>query len=537
MEKLTMILSKTRDERGLTRKIRVLTMQRGVNMSENAVQHYLKNTKAENIDAGALAYIASLQKISDVSPETADSIVRELNDQRKNLKLIASENYSSLATQLAMGNLFTDKYAEGYPMHRFYAGCENVDAVESLTADLAKKLFNAEYAYVQPHSGADANLIAYWAILNKRVQNPMLEKFGQENPAKISREEWDEIRREISRQKLLGLDYYSGGHLTHGYRYNISAQMFDAYSYTVNAETGYLEYETIEKMAKELKPLILLAGYSAYPRLINFRRMKEIADSVGAVFMVDMAHFAGLVAGKVMTGDFDPVAHADVVTTTTHKTLRGPRGGLILAKKEYGDVIDKGCPLVIGGPLPHVIAAKAVALTEANTEEFRGYAGRIVENSRALAEGCTKEGMVLSSGGTDNHLILLDVTGFGLNGRQAESVLRECGITLNRNALPEDLNGPWYTSGLRIGTPGVTTLGMGPEEMREIAGILKLVLSNASPKILSTGKNAGKPSKAKYDIDAKIVEEASSRVKKLLDRFPVYPELDIDLLIKAFAAH
>ncbi|MDY7029382.1 MAG: glycine hydroxymethyltransferase, partial [Spirochaetota bacterium] len=442
-------------------------------MTRGAVQNYIKAVGIDKVDAGAIAYISALEKVAEVSPQTARAIVHELRDQRNNLKLIASENYSSLSTQLAMGNLFTDKYAEGYPMHRFYAGCENVDEVESLTVDLAKRLFNAEYAYVQPHSGADANLIAYWAILNTRVQNPMLEKFGETNPAKVTREQWEEIRREISRQKLMGLDYYSGGHLTHGYRYNISAQMFDAYTYTVNPETGYLEYEEIERMAKEVKPLILLAGYSAYPRLINFRKMKDIADSVGAVFMVDMAHFAGLVAGKVMTGDYDPVAHADVVTTTTHKTLRGPRGGLILAKSEFAEALDKGCPLVIGGPLPHVTAAKAVALAEADTEEFRQYAAKIVENSRALAAACMEEGMVLSSNGTDNHLFLLDVTGFGLNGRQAESVLRECGITMNRNALPEDPNGPWYTSGLRIGTPGVTTLGMGVEEMKEIASIIK----------------------------------------------------------------
>ncbi|MGC9311797.1 MAG: glycine hydroxymethyltransferase [Sediminispirochaetaceae bacterium] len=503
-------------------------------MIRGAVQNYIKAVGADKVDAGAIAYIGALEKVAEVSPQTARAVVHELRDQRNNLKLIASENYSSLPTQLAMGNLFTDKYAEGYPMHRFYAGCENVDEVESLTVDLAKRLFNAEYAYVQPHSGADANLIAYWAILNTRVQNPMLEKFGETNPAKVTREQWEEIRKEISKQKLMGLDYYSGGHLTHGYRYNISAQMFDAYTYTVNPETGYLEYEEIERMAKEVKPLILLAGYSAYPRLINFRKMKEIADSVGAVFMVDMAHFAGLVAGKVMTGDYDPVAHADVVTTTTHKTLRGPRGGLVLAKSEFAEALDKGCPLVIGGPLPHVTAAKAVALAEADTEEFRQYAARIVENSRALAAACMEEGMVLSSNGTDNHLFLLDVTGFGLNGRQAESVLRECGITMNRNALPEDPNGPWYTSGLRIGTPGVTTLGMGGQEMKEIASIIKLVLSNTKTKILTTGKNAGKPSKSKYEIEQPIIDQAEQRVKDLLKRYPVYPELDIDFLMDTF---
>src|SRR6056297_312950 len=503
-------------------------------MAKSPIQDYIKSVGADETDAGAIGYIAALEKVAQVSPETAASIVRELRDQRNNLKLIASENYSSLASQLAMGNLLTDKYAEGYPNHRFYAGCDNVDAIETYAVEQAKKLFDAEYAYVQPHSGADANLIAYWAVLTTRIQTPMLEKMGETNPAKLDREQWDKIRAATGNQKLMGLDYYSGGHLTHGYRFNVSAQMFDAYSYGVNADTGVLDYDEVEKMATEIKPFILVTGYSAYPRLINFRRMKEIADKVGAVFMVDMAHFAGLVAGKAMTGDYNPIPHADIVTTTTHKTLRGPRGGLILAKEEFADAVDKGCPLVIGGPLPHVIASKAVAFKEANSPDFQKYAKRIVENSHALAEAMMGEGMKLSSDGSDNHLMLLDVTGFGLNGRQAESVLRECGVTLNRNALPEDPNGPWYTSGLRIGTPGVTTLGMGKEEMKEISSIIKMVLSNTKPKILSTGKNAGKPSKAKYEIEPSFVKEAVERVQALLDRFVLYPELDLDFMEKKF---
>lgn len=503
-------------------------------MSGSAVKEYIKEVGADNVDSGALAYVASLDKVAEVSPETAASIVNELRDQRSNLKLIASENYSSIASQLAMGNLFTDKYAEGIPYHRFYAGCDNVDAVESYAVEQAKELFGAYHAYVQPHSGADANLIAYWAILSKRIQAPMLEEIGIENPAKLSREDWDKIRKAMGNQRLLGLDYYSGGHLTHGYRFNVSAQMFDAYSYGVDPESGMLDYDDIEKRVQEVKPLILVTGYSAYPRLINFRKMREIADGVGAVFMVDMAHFAGLVAGKVMTGDYNPVAHAHVVTTTTHKTLRGPRGGMILTNEEFAEAVDKGCPLVIGGPLPHVTAAKAVALREANTPEFHEYAAKIVENSKALSGACISEGMKLSSDGSDNHLLLLDVTGFGINGRQAESVVRECGITLNRNALPADPNGPWYTSGLRIGTPGVTSLGMGTEEMKEIASIIKYVLSNTKPKILTKGKNAGKPSKAKYEIDPSVVKEAKGRIGDLLSNYPVYPELDLEFLQKHF---
>lgn len=490
--------------------------------------------KYPDAQAGALAYIASLESVHAVAPDIAGNIVQELNDQRTNLKLIASENYCSLPTQLAMGNLLTDKYSEGFPFHRFYAGCDNVDTIESRAAEIACKVFGADHAYVQPHSGADANLIAYWAILSERVENPALEELGETNPAKLSREEWNVVREKLGNQRLLGLDYYSGGHLTHGYRFNVSAQMFDAYSYTVDKETGLLDYDDIERQAEEIKPLILLAGYSAYPRRINFKRMREIADKVGAVFMVDMAHFAGLVAGGVFEEDFNPIPHAHVVTTTTHKTLRGPRGGMVLCTQEFAEAVDKGCPMVIGGPLPHVMASKAVSFAEADTHEFKEYAAKIVENSRALAAACREEGMDIATGGTDNHLFLIDVRNFGINGRQAESALRECGVTLNRNALPFDPNGPWYTSGLRIGTPAVTTLGMGVEEMREIASIIKHVLGNIKPATIKSGKNAGKPSKAKYDIGDGIADEAKKRVNNLLARFTLYPELDLEFMQKNF---
>jgi len=503
-------------------------------MSNSILSSYLSKTDINKVDAGLVAYLANLSETARVVPAIAASIVKELEDQRSNLKLIASENYCSLPTQLAMGNLLTDKYAEGFPNHRFYAGCANIDSIESYAAKQACELFGAKHAYVQPHSGADANLIAYWAILATRVQTPELEKMGETNPAKLSQDDWNKLRAKLGNQKMLGMDYYSGGHLTHGYRHNVSAQMFDAYNYGVDKNTGVLNYDTIEKMAVDLKPLILLAGYSAYPRKINFARMREIADKVGAVFMVDMAHFAGLVAGKVFEGDFDPVAHAHVVTTTSHKTLRGPRGGMALCTEEFAENVDKGCPLVIGGPLGHVMAAKAVALTEANQPAFKDYASSIVKNSSALSKFCIDEGMTVATGGTDNHLFLINVTPYGLTGRQAESALRDCGITLNRNSLPYDPNGPWYTSGLRIGTPATTTLGMGTDEMKEIASILKLVLSNTKPEVISSGDNAGKPSKAKYLIDEKAGNEARSRVKTLLSKFPVYPQLDLELLKKSF---
>jgi glycine hydroxymethyltransferase len=503
-------------------------------MLRSALSDYLSKTKPEDIDAGLCAYIAQLTKVSAVAPGIADLVIKELAAQRSNLKLIASENYCSLSTQLAMGNLLTDKYAEGFPGHRFYAGCDNVDSLESYACEQACKLFGCEHAYVQPHSGADANLIAFWAILNAKITTPALEEFKDDNLSHWTRENWNILRARLGNQRLMGMDYYSGGHLTHGYRFNVSAQMFDAYSYGVNKETGLLDYDELEKMAHEVKPLILLAGYSAYPRTINFKRMRSIADAVGAVLMVDMAHFAGLVAGGVFAGEFNPVAYAHVVTTTTHKTLRGPRGGLVLCTKEFAEHVDKGCPLVIGGPLEHVIAAKAIALTEANMPAFKEYAQNIVKNSKVLAQACVDEGMTVATGGTDNHLMLIDVRSFNLTGRQAESALRECGITLNRNSLPSDPNGPWYTSGLRIGTPAITTLGMGEHEMREIASIVYLVLSNTKPEISIKGANAGKPSKAKYSVETQAKADARARVETLLSQFPVYPELNLPLLQQYF---
>ena len=493
----------------------------------SALEKYLQG---KVIKPQMVSYVAQLDAVSSVSPEVARSIIKELADQRSHLKLIASENFCSPAVQAAMGNLLTDKYSEGFPFHRFYAGCDNVDDIEALACETACKLFGADHAYVQPHSGADANLCAYWAILNHRIQMPALEEIGETNVSHLTREQWNHIRSLTGNQRILGLDYYSGGHLTHGYRQNVSAQMFDAYSYTVDKETGLLDYDQILKQAMEIKPLILIAGYSAYPRKINFRKMREIADACGATLMVDMAHFAGLVAGRVFEGDFNPVLWADVVTTTTHKTLRGPRGGMILCKEEFAESVDKGCPLVIGGPLPHVIAAKAIALIEASSPDFVDYAHRIVKNAQALAKACMDEGIPVATDGTDNHLMLLDVTPFGLNGRQAETVLRMYGVTLNRNALPFDANGPWYTSGLRIGTPAVTTLGMGEAEMKEIASIIALVLKNTRPAKITKGENAGTLSKAKAVTEPAAAEEAKARVKALLDKFVLYPELDLNFL-------
>jgi len=503
-------------------------------ITTNVLHDYLDSTAAGELDPGVVAYLASLTEVARVAPGISRAIVQELADQRGYLKLIASENYCSLATQLAMGNLLTDKYAEGFVGNRFYEGCDNIDTIEAYAADQARKLFGAEHAYVQPHSGADANMIAFWAILSARIETPAIEALGKTSAAQLTDAQWFEIRKQLGNQRLLGMDLASGGHLTHGYRFNVSAKMFEAYNYGVNKQTHLLDYDEIEARAMEVKPLILLAGYSAYTRPINFRRMREIADKVGAVFMVDMAHFAGLVAGGVFHGDEHPVPHAHVVTTTTHKTLRGPRGGMVLCTKEFAPFVDKGCPLVIGGPLAHVMAAKGVAFTEANTPEFKDYAHQIVANAQALANACIAEGMTVVSGGTENHLLLIDVRSFGLTGKQAASALRECRITLNKNTIPYDPNGPISTSGLRVGTPALTTLGMGAAEMKEIAGIFKLVLSNTKPGVIESGPNAGQPSKANYVLDPRAAQDARARVKTLLDQYPVYPELDLSLLQKHF---
>jgi glycine hydroxymethyltransferase len=504
------------------------------------LQTYLHRKTVADLAPGFVAYLANLQAVADVAPEVARSIVLELADQRRNIKLIASENYSSLATQCAMGNLLTDKYAEGIPHHRFYAGCDNVDSVEDLANTRARELFGAAHAYAQPHSGADANLVAFWAILRARVELPaMVDLLKAEGPGslvpgdwyKLAPEQWNEVRRRLGNQRLLGMELASGGHLTHGYRLNSSGKMFESHGYTVNRDTSLLDYDAIERQALEVKPLILLAGFSAYPRNINYRRMREIADRVGAVLMVDMAHFSGLVAGKVLQGEEDPISYADLVTTTTHKTLRGPRGGLVLCTEEFKDHVDRGCPLVLGGPLPHVMAAKAVAFTEALRPEFANYARTIVDNARALSEAFVASGLRVISGGTDNHLVLVDVAStLGITGRQAEDAVRRCGITLNRNPIPFDPNGPWYTSGLRFGTPAVTTLGMGRDEMREIAAIVSLVLQNIVP---ATTKSGAKD-KTKYTLDDAAQSEAHARTKELLKSFPVYPEIDLPFLMESF---
>ncbi|MCK5928009.1 MAG: glycine hydroxymethyltransferase [Nocardioides sp.] len=469
------------------------------------------------------AYSQALEVIASVEPRIAEATRAELADQRASLKLIASENYASPAVLMTMGTWFSDKYAEGTVGHRFYAGCQNVDTVESLAAEHARELFGAEYAYVQPHSGIDANLVAFWSILAHRVEGPWLEKAGSKNVNELTEEDWESLRRELGNQRLLGMSLDAGGHLTHGFRPNISGKMFHQQQYGTDPETGLLDYDAVAAKAREFKPLVLVAGYSAYPRRVDFAKMREIADEVGATLMVDMAHFAGLVAGKVFTGNEDPVPHAHVVTTTTHKSLRGPRGGMVLATEEYAPSVDRGCPMVLGGPLSHVMAAKAVAFAEARQEGFRTYAQQVADNAQSLAEGFMSRGADLVTGGTDNHLVLLDVSKFGLTGRQAESALLDAGVVTNRNSVPNDPNGAWYTSGIRLGTPALTTRGFGHDEFDTVADLIVTVLQNTEA---GTTK-AGGPSKASYVLGDGVADKVRAASAEMLDKHPLYPGLDL----------
>ncbi|NNG21259.1 glycine hydroxymethyltransferase [Naumannella sp. ID2617S] len=469
------------------------------------------------------AYQTILKVIAQVEPRIAQATRDELTDQRASLKLIASENYASLPVLATMGTWFSDKYAEGTIGHRFYAGCQNVDTVESVAAEHARELFGAEYAYAQPHSGIDANLTAFWAILAQRVEQPRLAELGRKQVNELTEQEWESLRRSFGEQRLMGMSLDAGGHLTHGFRPNISGKMFHQRSYGTDPESQLLDYDVVREQVKEFKPLVLVAGYSAYPRRINFATMREIADEVGATLMVDMAHFAGLVAGKVFTGDEDPVPHAHVVTTTTHKSLRGPRGGLVLATEEYASSVDRGCPLVLGGPLSHMMAAKAVALAEARTADFRTYAQNVADNAKTLAEGLLKRGTKLVTDGTDNHLVLIDTTSFGLTGRQSESALLDAGVVTNRNSVPNDPNGAWYTSGVRIGTPALTSRGFGADEFDKVAELIVEVLSNTEPVTASTGK----PGKAKYQLADGVADRVKAQSAELLDKHPLYPGLEL----------
>ena len=410
-----------------------------------------------------------MEHVKQADHELYEAIQAEKTRQQEKIELIASENFVSEAVMEAMGSVLTNKYAEGYPGKRYYGGCEHVDVVENLARDRVKELFGAEHANVQPHSGAQANMAVYSSILEPG-------------------------------DTVLGMNLNHGGHLTHGSPVNFSGKLYNFEEYGVEKETEQLDYDVVMAKAKEVKPKLIVAGASAYSRELDFAKFREIADAVDAYLLVDMAHIAGLVAAGLHQ---NPVAYADFVTTTTHKTLRGPRGGVILCKEEHAKKIDKSVfPGMQGGPLMHVIAAKATAFKEALSDDFKAYAEQIVKNASVLADALVNEGVRVVSGGTDNHLLLLDVTTLNLTGKVAEKVLDDIGITTNKNTIPFDTESPFVTSGVRIGTAAVTTRGFGEAEMKEIAKIISLSLKN-------------------HEDQAKL-KEAAERVTALTAKFPLY---------------
>ena len=412
-----------------------------------------------------------MKYLQNVDPEIAAAVALEKGRQQNKLELIASENFVSQAVMEAQGSVLTNKYAEGYPGKRYYGGCEHVDVVEQLAIDRAKELFGAEFANVQPHSGAQANTAVYFALL----------KHGD---------------------TILGMNLSHGGHLTHGSPVNLSGVYFNVVPYGVDAETHRIDYDELEKLAKEHRPKMVVAGASAYPRIIDFERMAAIAHSVDALLMVDMAHIAGLVAAGEHPS---PIGHADIVTTTTHKTLRGPRGGLILCSAAMGPAINKAIfPGIQGGPLMHVIAAKAVAFKEAMSDEFKTYQKQIVKNAKALAAELTSQGFTLVSGGTDNHLMLVDVRAQNLTGKEAERLLDDVGVTVNKNTIPFDPASPFVTSGVRIGTPALTSRGLLEDDFREVGAIIALALQNPDSE--------------------ESKDEARRRVAALCAKYPLYAE-------------
>ena len=413
-----------------------------------------------------------LKNLDVVDTEIQEAINKELSRQRDKLEMIASENIVSKAVMQAQGSVLTNKYAEGYPGKRYYGGCEYVDVVEQLAIDRAKKLFGAEYANVQPHSGAQANTAVYFALLQPG-------------------------------DTILGMNLTDGGHLTHGSPVNISGKYFKIIPYGVDKETERIDYDELERLAKEHQPKLIVGGASAYSRVIDFERMAQIAKSVGAYLMIDMAHIAGLVAAGLHPS---PVPYADVVTTTTHKTLRGPRGGLILCRDaEFGKQFNKAIfPGIQGGPLMHVIAAKAVAFKEALSDEFKVYQQQVLDNAKALADELVKKGFRIVSGGTDNHLMLVDLRSKNITGKEAQFLLDEIGITANRNTIPFEPLSPFVTSGIRLGTPALTTRGLKEEDIREVADIIADVIENRE--------------------DSAVIETAKAKVQAICKKFPLYEE-------------
>lgn len=410
-----------------------------------------------------------MKSLKEVDPDIYELIFQEKKRETSKILMIASENYASKAVMEAQGSLFTNKYAEGYPGRRYYGGCEHADEVERLAQERAKKLFNVEHVNVQPHSGTQANMAVYFAMLQPG-------------------------------DTIMGMSLPHGGHLSHGSPVNFTGKLYKTVFYGVNKETGYIDMEEVRRLANEHKPKIIITGASAYPRIIDFKAFAEIAKEVGAYLMADIAHIAGLIVTGLHPS---PVPYSNFITTTTHKTLRGPRGGIVMCKADYAKAIDKAVfPGIQGGPLVHVIAAKAVAFQEALSEDFKEYQQKVIKNAKTLAEALKKKGFKLVSDGTDNHLMLVDLTNFNITGKEAEEALDKAGITVNKNTIPFDTKPPKVTSGIRIGTPSVTTRGMGEQEMEEIAEIIERVIKNIS--------------------NESVIKDMKKKVQLLCKRFPIY---------------
>jgi len=410
-----------------------------------------------------------MKSLKEVDPDIYELIFQEKKRETSKILMIASENYTSKAVMEAQGSLFTNKYAEGYPGRRYYGGCEYADEVERLAQERAKKLFNVEHVNVQPHSGTQANMAVYFAMLQPG-------------------------------DTIMGMSLPHGGHLSHGSPVNFTGKLYKTVFYGVNKETGYIDMEEVRRLANEHKPKIIITGASAYPRIIDFKAFAEIAKEVGAYLMADIAHIAGLIVTGLHPS---PVPYSNFITTTTHKTLRGPRGGIVMCKADYAKAIDKAVfPGIQGGPLVHVIAAKAVAFQEALSEDFKEYQQKVIKNAKTLAEALKKKGFKLVSDGTDNHLMLVDLTNFNITGKEAEEALDKAGITVNKNTIPFDTKPPTVTSGIRIGTPSVTTRGMGEQEMEEIAEIIERVIKNIS--------------------NESVIKDMKKKVQLLCKRFPIY---------------
>ena len=455
----------------------------------------------DSIETSSKIFIEMLKHIQNTNPLIAWAIRTEIEKQQKSINLIASENYTSLSVAFALSSLLTFKYAEGFPGNRFYGGCDIIDVLEKETIRLAKEVFGAEEAFVQPESGSIANLIAYRAILHQHISVPFCQSKGVKTLDSLSRQDFEELRVLLGKQKLCALHIDDGGHITHGLRMNFSGQMFDCYFFPTN-QHNQIDYEALDTLVGNIKPLIILAGSTSYTRHIDFKLIGHIANKHKAIFIADISHTAGLIAAKVVPEQCNPIPYADIVTTTTHKTLRGPRGAIILCKQKYLSAINKACPLTIGGPAINTIAAKAIALSEALTPEFKTYASQIIINAQAMAQKMLDRGLSLVYNGTDTHVILIDLSTMEISGLEAEIKLHTFGIVCNRNTIPNDKRNKRETSGIRIGLAAITTRGFMEDDAIEVADIICDIL-----------------------IEKAELKDIIPRIHNLISKYPLYKDL------------